>query len=328
MVLTFDEIKSALFGAIYTEEKDGLLTFHRFEKWQEALFLTTLDYINKPLKTHATTSMQLDFYTDATSFALDWRSVPGSGSAACYTDVYVDGVLKEHMGYSAVNEERDLLLSVDLSAYGNGKKRVTVFLPNLYGMRIRSLTLCGTLFEPAKKSCRLLALGDSITQGYTAIYPSLSYVNVLARHLNAEVLNQAIGGAHFEYIDIEHGISFAPDLITVAYGTNDWSRGRDVAGKTRNYLKTLTALYPNTPVYVILPLWRGDVAKKDLAVIPFSELPVLIRRECEAFPTVTVIDGGDLVPHFEEFFLPDTLHPNDLGFLQYGENLYRAIKKV
>lgn len=327
MKLHFDEIKKILFGALYTEEKDGLFIAHRFETWQEELFDQTLDYINKPLKTKATASMQLDFYTDAKRLTLSYQTVLGSGSNACFTDVYVDGIMRAHEGYFS-QEERAEQIDLDLTPYGTGKKRVTVYLPNLFGMRIRSMVLAeASVVEPAQKSCKLLAVGDSITQGYTAVFPSLSYVNVLGRLLNADVLNQGIGGARFEACDIERGVSFAPDLITVAYGTNDWSRGRDIETNARAYLKALTALYPTTPVYVILPLWRGDVAKKELAIIPFEETHVILRRVCEGFPTITVVDGREIVPHFPEFFMPDTLHPNDLGFVLYGENLYRKIAK-
>jgi hypothetical protein len=40
-----------------------------------------------------------------------------------------------------------------------------------------------------------------------------------------------------------------------------------------------------------------------------------------------VINGVNLTPHLEEFFSDKYLHPNDLGFSVYTENLYNEILK-
>ena len=43
----------------------------------------------------------------------------------------------------------------------------------------------------------MLCYGDSISQGYDAVFPSLSYTNQLARHFDAYSVNQCIGGERF-----------------------------------------------------------------------------------------------------------------------------------
>ena len=40
----------------------------------------------------------------------------------------------------------------------------------------------------------------------------------------------------------------------------------------------------------------------------------------------TVIDGFTLVPHRTEYFEDNRLHPNDLGFALYTQNLIKALK--
>jgi len=320
--LSFSEIESFLFGALYCEEKEGCLVPHRFMPWQEKHFEETLDGINKPLKTKASSSMCLDFLTDATRLLLDAHFVCGSTRACCYIDLYIDGVMKEHIGYDAV-EERDMRFDLSL---GSGEKRVTLYFPNLFGMHIRSVASDGSFFTPKKKKMRLLAVGDSITQGYTTAFPSLSYVNILARKFDAEVVNQAIGGARYKASDISEGISFAPDLITVAYGTNDWAHGEDVEANARAYFTALRRLYPKTPIVAILPIWRGDVAKISEAKMPFAALYPILRRTYESFEGVTVVDGAVLVPPLPSFFNADTLHPNTTGFLLYADGLYEAIR--
>ena len=49
----------------------------------------------------------------------------------------------------------------------------------------------------------MICFGDSITQGYTSKFSSLSYVNQVARALNAEVVNQGIGGYYFNEATID-----------------------------------------------------------------------------------------------------------------------------
>ena len=40
-----------------------------------------------------------------------------------------------------------------------------------------------------------------------------------------------------------------------------------------------------------------------------------------------VVDGISLSPHISDFFADQILHPNDLGFGFYAENLLKALKK-
>jgi hypothetical protein len=40
------------------------------------------------------------------------------------------------------------------------------------------------------------------------------------------------------------------------------------------------------------------------------------------------VDGFTLTPHIEDFFADKDLHPNDLGFAFYAENLLSALKKI
>ena len=69
---------------------------------------------------------------------------------------------------------------------------------------------------------RILCFGDSISQGYDALYPSNQYTPQLAKLLDAEEYNKAIGGEIFRPELALARDDFEPEYITVAYGTNDW----------------------------------------------------------------------------------------------------------
>ena len=68
---------------------------------------------------------------------------------------------------------------------------------------------------------------------------------------------------------LDGALGFTPDLITVAYGTNDWScKPRDMLVRdAEECLDGVRRLWPQVPLVVIGPLWRGD---QDLVPRAFS----------------------------------------------------------
>ena len=122
-------------------------------------------------------------------------------------DLYVDGV------FCAYRHTEDLSLKQVKFALPAGRHRVTVYLPWFAKVVIRQVRLSdGACVLPVKKSRRLLAFGDSITQGYTANFSSLSYVNQVARQLDVEVLNQGVGGYFFDAATLEELAAYAAQL--------------------------------------------------------------------------------------------------------------------
>ena len=197
-------------------------------------------------------------------------------------------------------------------------------------MCLEALTLSdNATLTPVKPAKKLLAFGDSITQGYDANRPSQRYTAQVADRLGYEEINKGIGGEIFFPSIATLPESFTPDLITVAYGTNDW--GLCTEAKLRDYCTAfytnLRKTYPNTPIVALTPIWR----KNHNEIRKFGEFhhvePTI--RECVAtIPNVTVLRGYDFVPHDEVYFNDLTLHPNDQGFTFYAEAVYQALSKI
>ena len=324
--IEYDLLKTAIFGSLKTFEEDGVIKMRRFTDKQMEHFDETLNYINKPKKCRASSGMNIDFYTDSTAVKLDLNCYVASSQAACYVDIYVDGIMKGHFGYNA---KEDGKISAELEL-GAGKKRVTIWLPCLFDVNIVDFSLDeGACFEPAKKDCNIMFLGDSITQGYTSEFSSLTYTNIITRHLNAHCINHGIGAAVFDASDLDTDFPFRPDIIFVAYGTNDWyhSADKDLAINADAFYQKLCKLFPQAKIYAILPIWRANIARvSEIATMSFDEMHTVLADICNKY-NVDVIDGRELTPHCAKFFRPDGTHPNEMGFLQYGENLYRAIRK-
>jgi hypothetical protein len=120
-----------------------------------------------------------------------------------------------------------------------------------------------------------------------------------------------------------------PDYITVAYGTNDWSHRPydDVKESCRAFYKKLSELYPNSKIFAITPIWRASHMRKTEFGAPTYKVDDMIREVCADLPNVTVITGWKFTPAHSDFYEDQTLHPNDLGFGIYTQNLYAELKK-
>ncbi len=322
MNLTAKEIYALSHGAVRYEEIDGVLYLRRFTARAKKEYDTwSADFARKSC---ATAGVRLAFSTDADHFDLSVRATPASSRRFCYFDIYVDDVMIAHIGKEPT-ECYEETLALDLPC---GTHRVEIYFPNLFEGGIKSLSFPdGATVEPVKKACRILEIGDSITHGYDAYLPSCSYANQLADKLGASPVNLGIGAEFFNPDMVDPDMDFAPDIITVAFGTNDWN------GKTRDYFaehaeemfRKLRAAYPAAKIFAITPIWRGD-CHRVTAAGTFEEARAIVRTAAKKQAGVVVIEGDSLVPHIPAAFSPDILHPNDLGFCFYADRLYAAMK--
>ena len=173
----------------------------------------------------------------------------------------------------------------------------------------------------------MICFGDSITQGYDARCPSRTYPNQLADALDAEMINKGIGGDRFRPELLAGPDPFPPDLLTIAYGTNDWSGNLshdELRSQTDLFCRKLLALYPDVPVAAILPLWRSDFREIRNAGT-LEDAGETFRSIYSKYPRIRMIDGFSLIPHDTSLFSDGYLHPNDSGFLLLSENLIRQI---
>ena len=328
MNIGFDKLKELLHGVVYTEERDGKLILHRFTKEQEEAYKPyNADYYKK---TFGSAGITLEFITDSTTFALSAHISSASSRKFFSFDVYENGNLIKTAEGILPDEQTDFDFSATLGA---GKKVVTIYFPWSVVTQIYSVSVDDSAeLTPIKKSYKIISFGDSITHGYDAKNPSFSYASRLADALRADIVNKGIGGEVFFPPLAKLKDDIEPDYITVAYGTNDWSRCKDKQGKDnfdtncKEFYEALSANYPNSKIFAITPIWRGDF-ERDTQVVPFSYINEYISKVTAELPNVTVINGFELVPHDKSCYIADLLHPNCEGFRHYAYNLYAEIKK-
>lgn len=327
MKLNLEQMKEITLGALKIETNGaGEYCFYRFTEHQmEDVYIEIPDFYKK---SKAAAGVRLDFLTDSESLSFRYTIKSGSSRKFYFFDCFVDGVLVSHEGEMEMSDkagEITVTLGTD-----KRERRVTLWLPGLSIVRLSDVTLDdGASLRRAPTACKILVLGDSITQGYDAVYPSQSYANKMAWALDAEIVNQAIGGEIFRPAILDEELPFTPDLITVAFGTNDWS-GQTAEAFEKNadgFYTKLAGLYPDTPVFAILPIWRADW-EKVTRTKPFHESREILRTLAEKHPNFRVIDGMTLTPHLPAFFSDLYLHPNDLGFQIYAQELVRQMKEI
>ncbi len=309
-------------GIASVKEKNGLISVSRFTDKQ----LETYKKINEETtykRAKCLAGVKMEFLTEAKKLSFDFV-------CDCFCrdwlgfDVYENGILKKvdfregtceggHFEYDVENE---------------GKVKIEIYFMFSANLLFKNLSL-GEIEYAEDEKINYLALGDSITQGMCTTSASMSYPSILSRMYDLNVLNHGVGGYWYDKKSLDKDLPFEPDIITVAYGTNDsamtYRSGADVflvKEKAEEYLKEVMTIYPEADIKVIIPIWMGtedEALKKHISLVRDA----LIDLCCEL--GLYYIDGLKLVPHDAHYYYDrPAVHPNDAGFLHYAMNLDSA----
>lgn len=322
MKLTTQQIKSILFGAAECHEEDGGLQCYRYTPDRmDVLRSFSEDW---RVRANATSGIMLDFYTDSDFFAFSYdKAVKSSSQPGYYFELLINGV-----STALIGEETAATCKGEFSiSLPQGKNRVTLIFPTMFRARLSSVKLAdNATIEQAEKGKRILFLGDSITQGYASKFPSLNYTHRIALSNNCNATNLGIGGAAFDPRLIDENVDYQPDVILVAYGTNDWAKGWEtekINGNCRAFFDKLHAQYPTQPTYVILPIWRRTYAN-ELPSGTLLNVRNLIHKIASGYSNTHIVDLWEEIPHDETLYT-DGLHPNDDGFAYYADGVVKHI---
>jgi len=216
------------------------------------------------------------------------------------------------------------------------------------------------------KGKKIAFLGDSITEGVGVSSLARVYWNLVGQRTGAEVYGYGIGGTritpnHLEgynaYIDanwfgtrVEKMIPDA-DIVVVFGGTNDFGHGDAPMGTVKDrtndtfygachmLMQQLINRYPYAQLIVMTPLHRiGE------EMMPFNEAGIrragILKnyvdaiRDVAEFYSVPVVDlfaESGLQPRVKilrELYMPDGLHPNDLGHQKIANRLMALLDRL
>lgn len=330
-VRTSHSIAPFVRGAVYLEEMEGGLVLpHRFLPEQ----LEHLEQIGRGERALATAGVMLSFVTDGTEVSLDccvvqpldrehrlYQAVMQGGTNGgkrpfgAAEEGNVDGidfVVDGHLIATVAPVDGTLRLAFE-NRLGE-ELEVRIYLPSIMVVAVGNLRSNGCL-KPLPDRGYLLALGDSITQGFICGRPSLAYPAQVANTLGIDLLNQAVAGHVFDK-DSLGGFSLwrdhMPEVIVVAYGTNDWARKRSaesIEGSAVAYLDRLSWYFPKVPIYVLSPLWRVDEHEPKQCGQPLTWMQQMLGRVCSRHHNMRVVDGYHGIPKNPALFSDGELHP-------------------
>lgn len=325
--LNLTQIKNLVHGAVKTEEGDGKISFFRFTKEQQELYKSVCDDFYK--KSFSTSGISLEFETDSESLGLSVSVSPASSRTYFTHSLYINDERVDELSGNIGDSEN--VTFKKFFNIGSGLKKVTILFPWSVASSLISLELDdrASVFS-VEKTRRILMIGDSITQGYDASSPEKAYSVQIARRANVEAVNKGIAGEQFFGRFAALRDNFEPDLITVAYGTNDWRHGTKTrfTRECKAFFENLRQSYPDKPIVAITPLWRVDIDNAQEIGEPLSFITEYIKEVAKAVPDMIVIDGIDLIPHDAKLYQTDGVHPLDAGFENYSKNLWAELERL
>ncbi|MBQ9098523.1 MAG: SGNH/GDSL hydrolase family protein [Clostridia bacterium] len=314
MKLSFEQIKRSTFGALSVKEESDGIHFAKCTEKQVAAWYALSQTLG--VRSETTTGIRLDFHTN--SKTLSFTAVDGDKF-----EVLINGLQRYRIHAEAYRAKCEKP-TFDLE---EGEKRVTLIFPSHSRGVLGDVELDdGSYITPHKHATKMLFIGDSITQGWNSRYDSLSWAWRVTQYYDADSIIQGIGGAYF-HEGTWDCVDFDADTVLVAYGTNDfghYSTLEEMRGHAAKFLDSIFAQFGDKRVYVISPIYRSDWQKQK-KMGSFLEACAVVKEEA-ASHGFTLIDGMELVPYHGDF-MADAVHPNDLGFGVYAENVIAKLEK-
>lgn len=324
--LNLTQIKQIAFGVASVKEADGKLIFSRFTEAQQDLYKkVSADFY---MKSFSTSGVSLEFYTNSEYLGLSVEVSPGSSRRFFTHSIFVNGSRMDELSGKIEAGTKNTLFCKQFQL-GAGDKKVRIVFPWSVNSKLVSLEIdAGAFVSPVSKDIKMLMFGDSITQGYDASRPENAYAVKLAEYLNADARNKGIGGECFraEMALLKENIK--PDVIIVAYGTNDWGKRTkaEFERECKGFFVNLRKNYPYARIFALAPIWRADINEAKTIGEPIGYISQYINSVAEELENIIVIDCADFVSHRLEYYQTDGLHPIDTGFSCYVENLWNTMK--
>ena len=213
------------------------------------------------------------------------------------------------------------------------------------------------------KGKKVYFLGDSITEGVGASEYDKSYVPVFSKLSGAEVENYGIGGTRIarqvektqeqwdrDFVGRVDEMKENADVVVVFGGTNDFGHGDaeigdfnsrseyTFYGAMHSLCMKLLNKYPMAQIIFVTPLHRETEDVKINSRGKAVKLPlagyVRIIKEIAAYyglPVLDLFSESGIQPRVEiikKLYMPDGLHPSDLGAERIAQRLYAFLKKL
>ena len=318
------DVLSIFKGALsFDVDEKGFITPYRFTKKQLAV------YDKKPngLYARATGGIFAEFYTDEDKISFSysvqkaWTTMFEDSTPTF--DIFENGVLTDTKELSFEDKGAH---TISYACESKGEKKLCIVFPANAMVSVGNFKI-GSFREAEFSKKSFLVLGDSISQGLLNNTASNNYPFLLRRFLDADFVNQGVGGDGF-FSNALDTVGFTPDFIIIELGTNDMAFVGDIEktkAHIKAYFKRFCELYPKIKTYVISPAWLSDEKENKAKSELLSKISDEIKSTARAYG-FELIDGRKLVPHHKRYYSDDA-HPNNLGFAHLSLNLIKHLKE-
>lgn len=239
-------------------------------------------------------------------------------------------------------QDGDLALELPTGLAPGGTRTLWWWLPTISTVAVTGITVAdgARIIPTALPRPRWLALGDSLTQGFTVQAPVQTWVHRLMRRHALPAWNLGVGGMRIEPAACAWALRERTwDLVTIALGSNHAWRDGDVdtaVARAEELLAVVRRGGPDGPhrrVVWCLPPWKPCEDGKgppDFAGVPLDHATGArvrlvrdrLRERLAREPDLTLVE--DLLPRDARLY-PDGLHPSALGFARYADALDRIL---
>ena len=213
-----------------------------------------------------------------------------------------------------------------------GRKEITLNLPYLQGMCDLYIGLDSTSelsrHEDYKYERPVLYYGSSITHGFCASRPGMTYESLISRKLDTNFINLGFSGsAKGEDTMIEYLASLDCSVFVLDYDHNAPNPEHLAATHEKLYLR-FRETHPDTPVIML--------TKPNIFANPIEDEANLRRREIIFTTFNNAYDRGEKVIFIDGYSLfgddmrddctVDLTHPNDLGMTRMANVIGKAVE--
>lgn len=212
----------------------------------------------------------------------------------------------------------------------------TVHPPEAQAPLVLGLRGVGGALAPAPAAPRWVVHGDSITEGWWSTRPAHGWPAVAGRALGWDTVNLGYAGAARGELATAEQLAVLPaDVLTLAFGTNCWTRVPYTAAllyeTTRVFLDLVRQGHPRTPLLLVSPVLRPDAERTPnrlgatLGALRDAMERAARDRIAAGDGRLALLPGRDLLGPEH---LADGLHPNDAGHRALGLAVVTALRRA